>query len=93
MLKSGFFPKKGINLRVIIALLFYEQRLIELTSGLMEEFKEVKEKQSEFCEFCAKKIGNSKWQKRHQLINIDQEPSIRFFCSQQCKLKWIFTSS
>jgi hypothetical protein len=61
-------------------------------SDLMENFKEIEEKKIEVCAFCGESIGSTKWKKRHQLININQEPKKRYFCSQQCKLKWIFKS-
>lgn len=42
------------------------------------------------CEFCGKKIVRGTWNKRYRLINVCQQPSKRFFCSNQCKLNWIF---
>jgi hypothetical protein len=66
---------------------------IDVIPNIMENFKDIREESIGLCEFCAKKIGNSKWQKKHQHINVGQEPVRRFFCSQQCKLNWIFKSS
>ncbi|MFX1322788.1 MAG: hypothetical protein ACFFAQ_14215 [Promethearchaeota archaeon] len=42
------------------------------------------------CEFCGKFIGNNKWGRVHQHINICQQPEKRVFCSDKCKLSWIF---
>ncbi len=42
------------------------------------------------CEFCGKHIVGTKWNKQYHHINICQKPIKRFFCSRQCKLKWIF---
>jgi len=42
------------------------------------------------CEFCGKTIVGTKWNKEYHHINICQKPVKRFFCSRQCKLKWIF---
>jgi hypothetical protein len=42
------------------------------------------------CEFCHKSIHGSKWHKEYIHINITQHEKKRFFCSQQCKLNWIF---
>ena len=42
------------------------------------------------CEFCGKNIVGSKWKKEYHHINISQNPQKRFFCSRQCKLKWVF---
>ena len=66
------------------------------TSLRMENFKENKEvKKAEKpeipnCEFCGKSIVGTKWNKEYHHINIAQKPEKRFFCSHQCKLKWIF---
>ncbi|MFX1322784.1 MAG: hypothetical protein ACFFAQ_14195 [Promethearchaeota archaeon] len=43
-----------------------------------------------YCENCGKNIVNNKWNKEYYHINISQEPVKRFFCSRQCKLRWIF---
>jgi hypothetical protein len=60
---------------------------------MIEGLKEIKQKEKIIvpnCEFCGKKIVGSKWNKEYNHINICQEPIKRFFCSRQCKLKWIF---
>jgi hypothetical protein len=44
------------------------------------------------CEFCGKKIVRGTWNKKYRLINVCQQPPKRFFCSDQCKLNWIFKS-
>lgn len=59
----------------------------------MEIFKELKLREKEvipYCENCGKSIVNNKWNKEYHHINICQEPVKRFFCSRQCKLRWIF---
>ena len=59
----------------------------------MEDFKEIKEVEKPAmrnCEFCGKNIVGTKWNKEHIHINIAQKPKKRFFCSRQCKLKWVF---
>jgi len=66
---------------------------LDVMPNIMENFKEFKEKKIVPCEFCAKSIGSTKWKKRHQHINVGQDPEKRYFCSQQCKLNWIFKSS
>jgi len=65
-------------------------------SHLMEKFKEIKEVEKEtppICEFCGKSIVGTKWNKKYHHINITQTPEKRFFCSRQCKIKWIFENS
>jgi ribosome-binding protein aMBF1 (putative translation factor) len=42
------------------------------------------------CEFCGKAIVGSKWNKEYHHINVCQAPEKRFFCSRQCKLRWVF---
>jgi hypothetical protein len=42
------------------------------------------------CEFCGKRIVRNTWNKKYRLINVCQQPPKRFFCSNQCKLRWIF---
>ena len=42
------------------------------------------------CESCGKNIKKNTWNKKYRHINICQQPVIRFFCSDQCKLSWIF---
>ncbi len=42
------------------------------------------------CENCGKEIVSNKWNKEYHHINIAQKPEKRFFCSRQCKVKWIF---
>ncbi len=62
-------------------------------SKIIEEFKEPEEVEQKIiptCEFCGKDIVGSKWNKEYHHINICQEPKKRFFCSRQCKLKWVF---
>ena len=62
-------------------------------SQLIEGLKEVKQEEKKIvpnCEFCGKSIVGSKWNKEYHHINICQEPIKRFFCSRQCKLKWVF---
>jgi hypothetical protein len=56
---------------------------------LKENHKEEKKKLLT-CEFCGKKVVRGTWNKKYRLINVCQQPSKRFFCSNQCKLKWIF---
>ena len=66
---------------------------LNATSHLMESFKEIKEiekKTIHKCEFCGKNIVGTKWKKEYHHINITQKPKKRFFCSRQCKLRWIF---
>jgi len=59
---------------------------------ILKEIKDVKPKEKEIieCESCGKRIKNNKWNKEHLHINICQEPIKRFFCSRECKLKWVF---
>jgi len=62
-------------------------------SQMIEGLKEIKQEEKIIvptCEFCGKTIVGSKWNKEYHHINICQEPIKRFFCSRQCKLKWIF---
>ncbi len=62
-------------------------------SQMIEGLKEIKQEEKIIvpnCEFCGKKIVGSKWNKEYHHINICQEPIKRFFCSRQCKLRWIF---
>ena len=62
-------------------------------SQLIEGLKEIKQEEKKIvpnCEFCGKSIVGSKWNKEYHHINICQEPIKRFFCSRQCKLKWVF---
>ncbi len=66
---------------------------LNATSHAMEKFKEfkvVEEPTMPNCEACGKSIGSTKWNKEYHHINITQKPVKRFFCSRQCKLKWIF---
>ena len=42
------------------------------------------------CENCGKEIVNNKWNKKYHHINIEQKPEKHFFCSRDCKVKWIF---
>jgi hypothetical protein len=42
------------------------------------------------CEFCGKRILRNTWNKKYRLINVCQLPKKRLFCSNQCKLRWIF---
>ena len=66
---------------------------LNATSHLMEKIKDIKEvekKATQNCEFCGKSIVGTKWKKEYHHINICQKPIKRFFCSRQCKLKWIF---
>jgi hypothetical protein len=44
------------------------------------------------CEFCSKRIVRNTWNKKYRLINICQQPPRRYFCSNKCKLKWIFNN-
>jgi hypothetical protein len=58
-----------------------------------EKFKDVLKKEKTVmteCEYCGKHIVRNTWNKKYRLINICQEPPKRFFCSSECKLKWIF---
>jgi len=62
-------------------------------SQMIEGLKEIKQEEKIIvpnCEFCGKTIVGSKWNKEYHHINICQEPIKRFFCSRQCKLRWIF---
>jgi len=62
-------------------------------SQLIEGSKEIKQEEKikvPNCEFCGKSIVGSKWNKEYHHINICQEPIKRFFCSRQCKLRWVF---
>ena len=62
-------------------------------SQMIEGLKEIKQEEKIIvpnCEFCGKKIVGSKWNKEYHHINICQEPIKRFFCSRQCKLRWVF---
>ncbi len=62
-------------------------------SHLIANFKEVEEVEKPTipnCESCGKSIVGTKWKKEHHHINIAQKPEKRFFCSHQCKLRWIF---
>ncbi|MCJ7649660.1 MAG: hypothetical protein MUP85_13680 [Candidatus Lokiarchaeota archaeon] len=45
------------------------------------------------CEFCGNNIVGSKWNKLYDHINVCQEQPKRFFCSRQCKIKWIFSTT
>jgi len=69
---------------------------LNASSYKMEKFKEIKEVEKETipnCEFCGKSIVGTKWNKKYHHINITQTPKKRFFCSRQCKIKWIFQNS
>ncbi len=62
-------------------------------SQMIEGLKEIKQEEKIIvpnCEFCGKNIKGSKWNKEYHHINICQEPIKRFFCSRQCKIKWVF---
>ena len=62
-------------------------------SQIIEGLKEIKQEEKIIvpnCEFCGKSIVGSKWNKEYHHINICQEPIKRFFCSRQCKLRWVF---
>lgn len=62
-------------------------------SQMIEGLKEIKQEEKIIvpnCEFCGKNIVGNKWNKEYHHINICQEPIKRFFCSRQCKLRWIF---
>ncbi len=62
-------------------------------SQMIEGLKEIKQEEKIIvpnCEFCGKSIVGSKWNKEYHHINICQEPIKRFFCSRQCKLRWVF---
>ena len=62
-------------------------------SDMLEGLKEIKEEEKTElpnCEFCGKSISGTKWNKEYHHINICQIPVKRFFCSRQCKLKWVF---
>ncbi len=62
-------------------------------SQMIEGLKEIKQEEKIIvpkCEFCGKIIGGSKRYKKYHHINICQEPIKRFFCSRQCKLRWVF---
>lgn len=62
---------------------------IRIRENLKENQKQEK-KRVLTCEFCGKKVVRGTWNKKYHLINVCQKPSKRFFCSNQCKLKWIF---
>ena len=62
-------------------------------SQIKEGLKEIKQIEKIIvhnCEFCGKKIVGNKWNKEYHHINICQEPIKRFFCSNQCKVSWVF---
>jgi hypothetical protein len=62
-------------------------------SQIIQGLKEIKPKEelvTPDCEFCGKSIVGSKWNKEYHHINICQEPIKRYFCSRQCKLRWVF---
>jgi len=64
-------------------------------SQMIEELKDIRQEEKKVvpnCEFCGKSIVGSKWNKEYHHINICQEPIKRFFCSRQCKLKWVFNN-
>ena len=64
-------------------------------SQMIEELKDIRQEEKIIvpkCEFCGKNIAGSKWNKKYHHINICQEPIKRFFCSRQCKLKWVFNN-
>lgn len=43
------------------------------------------------CEICGTHMNEGqKSPKRHYHINILQDPKVRVFCSEACKLEWIF---
>ena len=70
-----------------------DKEKLDATSHLIENFKEIKEVENLImpkCEFCGKSIVGTKWNKEYHHINITQKPEKRFFCSRQCKLKWVF---
>ncbi len=56
----------------------------------LKDIKEIEEKKIANCEFCGTIIRSTKWKKGYHLININQKPEKRLFCSRQCKLKWVF---
>lgn len=62
-------------------------------SQMLQGLKVIKQEEKKVvpnCEFCGKSIVGSKWNKEYHHINICQEPIKRFFCSRQCKLRWVF---
>ncbi|MFX1569045.1 MAG: hypothetical protein ACFFCV_11840 [Promethearchaeota archaeon] len=71
------------------------KEIVKVTSYLMQNLKNVKEREKPVilrCEFCGKHIVGTKWNKQYHHINISQNPKKRLFCSHQCKLKWIFNN-
>lgn len=63
---------------------------------IMAGFKEIRQEEKiviPICEFCGKSIVGNKWNKEYHHINICQKPIKRFFCSRQCKLKWVFENT
>ena len=64
-------------------------------SQMIEGLKDIRQEEKivvPTCEFCGKNIAGSKWNKKYHHINICQDPIKRFFCSRQCKLKWVFNN-
>jgi len=66
---------------------------LNVSSHLIKDFKKIEKVQKPTmpnCEFCGKSTKGSKWNKEYHHINITQTPQKRFFCSRQCKIRWIF---
>jgi len=42
------------------------------------------------CEFCKNKVRERKGDIVHQHINIQQDPIYHFFCSRECKMRWMY---
>lgn len=64
--------------------------------SMKESSKEIQKKEKVLvmkCEFCGKRIVRNTWNKKYLLINVCQQPPKRYFCSGQCKLKWIFKNN
>lgn len=66
-----------------------KNRTINYSNPGSQEEKSVRQ----VCENCGKEIVNNKWNKEYHHINITQKPVKHFFCSRQCKVKWIFNLS
>ncbi|MFW9929168.1 MAG: hypothetical protein ACFFD1_07240 [Candidatus Thorarchaeota archaeon] len=72
---------------------------VELLAGndrLKEKSKKINNKEKLLvtkCEFCGKRVARNTWNKKYRLINVCQQPPKRYFCSSQCKLKWIFNNN
>ena len=69
---------------------------MSVVSKISEKFKAISHQEKASppkCEFCGKRIVNSKWNKEYNYVNVCQEKSKRFFCSRQCKINWILSAT